>query len=121
MEVPSGFEPLNNGFADRPLGPLGHGTPMESRVYPEEPFLRSNPEGPRNLLRSGAPEFIPVDAYQLENSNNPTAERFLLDIPQLPSVGYCGSRATRAPYLGRGCFISNLAQQLTFRRNLTSP
>ncbi len=26
MEVPGGFEPPNNGFADRPLGPLGHGT-----------------------------------------------------------------------------------------------
>lgn len=26
MEVPSGFEPLNIGFADRPLRPLGHGT-----------------------------------------------------------------------------------------------
>ena len=26
LEVPAGFEPANNGFADRPLGPLGHGT-----------------------------------------------------------------------------------------------
>jgi hypothetical protein len=26
VEVPSGFEPLNIGFADRPLRPLGHGT-----------------------------------------------------------------------------------------------
>ncbi len=26
LEVPGGFEPPNNGFADRPLRPLGHGT-----------------------------------------------------------------------------------------------
>ena len=31
MEVPGGFEPPNNGFADRPLGPLGHGTPNGNR------------------------------------------------------------------------------------------
>lgn len=29
MEVPVGFEPTNNGFAVRPLGPLGHGTPRK--------------------------------------------------------------------------------------------
>ena len=29
LEVPAGFEPANIGFADRPLGPLGHGTPLE--------------------------------------------------------------------------------------------
>jgi hypothetical protein len=28
LEVPGGFEPPNNGFADRPLRPLGHGTPF---------------------------------------------------------------------------------------------
>ena len=36
MEVPSGFEPLNIGFADRPLRPLGHGTFLAWVVwYPE--------------------------------------------------------------------------------------
>ena len=36
MEVPGGFEPPNNGFADRPLGPLGHGTPSDFLVYPQD-------------------------------------------------------------------------------------
>ena len=26
LEVPIGFEPMKNGFADRPLRPLGHST-----------------------------------------------------------------------------------------------
>ena len=26
IEVPIGFEPMKNGFADRPLRPLGHST-----------------------------------------------------------------------------------------------
>jgi hypothetical protein len=42
MEVPSGFEPLNNGFADRPLGPLGHGTPNGIKIIPEPLHLRWN-------------------------------------------------------------------------------
>ncbi len=33
LEVPGGFEPPNNGFADRPLRPLGHGTPKENLYY----------------------------------------------------------------------------------------
>ncbi len=36
MEVPGGFEPPNNGFADRPLGPLGHGTPQWRLDYSPE-------------------------------------------------------------------------------------
>lgn len=35
LEVPSGFEPLNIGFADRPLRPLGHGTSRaETQMVP---------------------------------------------------------------------------------------
>lgn len=30
LEVSGGFEPPNNGFADRPLGPLGHDTSLGS-------------------------------------------------------------------------------------------
>ena len=33
LEVPGGFEPPNNGFADRPLRPLGHGTPQRKLYY----------------------------------------------------------------------------------------
>lgn len=35
MEVPGGFEPPNNGFADRPLRPLGHGTLSYRSLYPQ--------------------------------------------------------------------------------------
>ena len=37
LEVPSGFEPLNIGFADRPLRPLGHGTSRGFLCYLGKP------------------------------------------------------------------------------------
>ena len=41
LEVPGGFEPPNNGFADRPLGPLGHGTFRLPHYNP--PLRRARP------------------------------------------------------------------------------
>jgi uracil-DNA glycosylase family protein len=59
LEVPSGFEPLNIGFADRPLGPLGHGTSAESVWYPLIQKLPSPIQGQTKVSVDKAQSEIP--------------------------------------------------------------